>query len=279
MSESNDLGELVKTGISAFKAENESQQIAAFQRPRDESKVLEGALKELKLAPDFAKKAYYSIPYKDKQGNTVLVEGPSIKAAMALARRWGNSSNGGRSVENLDDRLMVQGVFTDYETNTRTLREVPVSKFRYDINTKSMVPLREDKLIMAIQAGMSKAIRNAIIQSLPVYLVDRYVQEAKSLTIKDGGKAVKPLDVHARLESMVASLVEKGASKPGVARYVGDLMKTKNEADLLATLTGTINAIDDGHINIGEFFGSYAPEKEVVKGPISLATVLPPSKK
>ena len=82
------VAELIAQGMTVMRVENESQQAMATMKPRDEAKVYAGAVKELELAPQFAKTAWYSIPYKDGE-KTVFVEGPSITAAMALARRWG----------------------------------------------------------------------------------------------------------------------------------------------------------------------------------------------
>jgi len=82
---------LVAQGAQIMRIENDSMLAVAVQRPRDEQKVITGALKELELVPEEAAKAFYEIPYQetlpDGEKRTVKVSGPSIKAAMALARR------------------------------------------------------------------------------------------------------------------------------------------------------------------------------------------------
>src|SRR5262245_4981886 len=71
-------------GAILIKAENEALSAVALARPRDESRVLKGALLELDLLPEMAQKSYYSIPYKKRLpgGKVVIekVEGPSIKS-------------------------------------------------------------------------------------------------------------------------------------------------------------------------------------------------------
>lgn len=252
---SNPVADLVVQGLRVVKIENDTQQMIATQRPRNEETVYRGAVAELQLAPDFAKSAYYSIPYKDKQtGSTAMVEGPSIKAAMALARRWGNCTNGARIVDETDERLTVEGVFMDYETNVRTLRTVSVAKMGYSSATKTTYRLREDRLNIAIQAGMSKAVRNAILASLPAGMVEAYMAEAKRLAA--GGKvdkAAKPESAAARIKKAIAAFVKLGVPEGGVQSYINGL-STETEEETIAHLMGLYNSIKDGQTTIQEVF-------------------------
>jgi hypothetical protein len=258
------VAELVAQGMTIMRVENESQQAMATLKPRNEEAVYAGAIRELELAPEFAKLAWYSIPYKDKQtGKTTNVEGPSIKAAMALARRWGNCANAGRIVEDLDDRLVVEGVFMDYETNLRTLRTVSVAKKSWSAAIRQVVPLREDRLNMSIQAGMSKAIRNAVLASIPASLVDSYVAAAKRIAVKGGPKAPGAQEPTAkeRIAASVKFFVSKGATPKSVDDYINGLASETDE-DTLATLIGVATAIKDGQTTIEEAFGK--PEDDSV---------------
>mgnify|MGYP001564355853 CR=1 FL=1 len=269
----NNQGEIVDGGMAIMRVENENQQIAAIQRPRNEKKILDGALEELRMSPDFAKKAYYSIPYKDAKGNIVNVEGPSISSAMTLARRWGNCANGSRVVGVEAERIIVEGVFIDYETNLRTLRQVPVSMYRYDKQTNSTVPLRDDKLTMAISAGSSKAVRNAILASLPVGLIHRYISEAKSLTVQNGPKRLAQKSVKDRILALMDVFVSKGADAKSVGLYMNQLMAQGNETETLATMNGTLTAIEDGHASIADVFGGQQ-SPQAVSGPLPTVTDL-----
>src|SRR5262245_1594398 len=85
---------LVAQGATMIRVENETLTAAAMQRPRDEAKAIEGALRELDLVPEEAHVAYYSIPYRDTdernqrggKARMTYVEGPSVHAARALMR-------------------------------------------------------------------------------------------------------------------------------------------------------------------------------------------------
>lgn len=257
---SHPVAEMVQRGLTVMRVENESQQAMAIQRPRDEQKVYGAALKELELVPEFAAEAWYSIPYKDRTDGdekTVNVEGPSIKAAMALARRWGNCANAARVVDQTEDRIVVEGVFLDYETNLRTLRTVTVSKMRWDKSKKAVIPLRDDRLNMAILAGMSKAARNAILASLPVWLVDGYVDHARKIASgkikpKDSTKELTPKE---KVDFMKGALVRLGTTLPQVEEYINGLTFETDE-DVALHLKGLHTAIKDGQAKIEEVFGA-----------------------
>jgi hypothetical protein len=252
------VAEMIAQGMTVMRVENESQQSMATMKPRSEDAVYKGAVMELTLAPEFAKRAWYSIPYKDKETNQVVnVEGPSIKAAMALARRWGNCANAGRIVENLDDRLVVEGVFMDYETNLRTLRTISVAKKYWSKAMKMVVPLREDRLNMAIQAGMSKAIRNAILASLPAALVDTYVAAAKKVAVAavKGAPGVKEQTVKEKIAASIKWFVSQGAPQKAVDEYLAG-QSAETDDDLLAILIGLGTSIKDGQVSIEDVFGS-----------------------
>jgi len=263
------VAELIAQGMTVLRVENESQQAMATMKPRDEAKVYAGAVKELELAPQFAKTAWYSIPYKDGE-KTVFVEGPSIKAAMALARRWGNCANAARITDNMDDRVIVEGVFMDYETNLRTLRTVSVAKRAWNHKMKQVLPLREDRLNMAIQSGMSKATRNAILASLPASLVDTYVAAAKRVAIGKGPAGSKEKSLKERIEDAKKKFVTMGATENSIQLYINGQAYETDE-DLLAGLMGLWTSINDGQASIEDVFG--APEAAAAPAQGALPTV------
>lgn len=267
------VASMVAQGLRIVKIENETQQVMAVQRPRNEAEVFEKAVQELSLAPDFAKRSFYSIPYKKKEGGTQLVEGPSIKAAMSLARRWGNNSNGARVVDEMDDRIIVEGVFLDYETNMRTLRQVSVPRVFKDRATNTYKKLPEDRMNLAIQAGMSKAVRNAILASLPSSLVDLYFSEAKKVAAGLTGKNAKAEPVKDRIDKAVAAFVKKGATRGAVESYINGLSFETAE-EVLTHLLGLYNAVNDGVQTIQDIFGGEEPAKPAVQGQIKTGDIL-----
>jgi hypothetical protein len=251
--------ELIEQGLTVMRMENETQQAMAIQKPRDIEALTTKAIAELRQFPEFAKKAYYSIPYKDRSDGTektVYVEGPSIKAANALVRHWGNNASGFRVVGTDADRILIQGVFLDYETNMRRTAEISVSRMA---KTKKgdTYSLDVTRLNMAIQAGGSKAVRNAILNSMPVGLVDMYFTEAKKLAAR--GAHYKddevPSDTIAQnTEKIYQKFLKLGVSKEHVQALVGRNPDIDSEEGALAFLVGILNAIEDGQTTIQELF-------------------------
>lgn len=246
--------------------EIEAQAKLAKLHPRSMKKAMDDALAELELAPELAARAFYAIPYKeykDGQERTVMVEGPSIKAAMSLAGHWGNCANGIRVVAQDEERITVEGVFIDYERNVRTVRQQVVSRLRYDRKTAKMIPLREDRVVMAIAAGGSKAVRNAIIPSIPAVIVEKYMAKAKSLSIgmKKPGAKMKAKDLTERLDKMVAEFAKLGVTGTQLAAYMKtNLAAIETNEDKLTHMVGIYNAIKDGVAPASEYFGAETPE-------------------
>lgn len=243
---------LVAQGATLMRVENESMLAVAIQRPRDEEKVLKAALKELQLVPEEARRAYYAIPYRERQLDgsykMVNVEGPSIKAAMALARRWGNCSVTARTLNEDATGADIAGIFVDFETNFRVERPMRVSKVQKR-RAGGSYTLDPQKWLIALQASASKAARNAALNGLPAYLVAAYMKQAKTIAAGDPDSKADPkkvdrvLDAFKRYE-VTLELLEKhlGAKRD---EWMGDD---------LATLIGIGNAIKDGQMTVAEAF-------------------------
>ena len=271
MSEQTVAGELIEKGLTIARIENDSIQAMAIQNKRNEVVVAEGALQELEIFPEYASKAFYSIPYKNDKGGTTNVEGPSIKSAMALARRWGNCSNAGRIVSEDDERVVVEGVFIDHQTNIRTMRQVSVPKVVYSKYDKSFHRIRPDRMQITLQAGISKAVRNAILASLPFSLVDAFVAKAKELINNPPKKrgAGKPKAL--TLNDLKKEFMRVQVSPKMFDEYVAGTTFETNE-EVVAHMVGLLNSIKDGQTRVEDIFT--APEQKQEKGQISLTDMM-----
>lgn len=261
-------------GSRALATEMRSQREVAISNPRNELKVFEASLKELEIAPEFAEDAYYSIPYASKAGDDgekIMVEGLSVKASRAVARRWGNCATASRIVGEDDAAVEVEGIFADFETNVFFRRVVRVPKIYIPKNTKIPTPLRSDRLNMAILAGMSKAERNATLAGLPEYLKERYFKEAKRIA---GSKGKKEGQTPAqRFEALYAAFGKLGVEKARIVAYIeANFADSTSPDDVLGTMRGIYNAIKDGQVKADETFAApTVPEKG--KNKISLGDI------
>jgi len=257
----------IHQGAALIRIENEVLIQAAIQRPRDEAKIVTAALKELELVPEQAAKAFYSIPYKERQKGggfrVIKVEGPSIKAAMSLARRWGNCTVTARILNEDDTGWDVEGVFIDLETSFRLSRPQRVTKYlkRRDGSIDFLSPERQ---VMVLQSGASKAIRNATLAALPPYLVEAYLEKAKAIV---GGKLDAVAD-QKTINAVTAAFTRLNVTPEELHTYVG-LPAEKWTGTEVADLRGLWNAISDGQVTVEEIFRAAVETTATVQQPQS----------
>lgn len=241
---------------------SEVQVRIAQERPRDPKKALQDALNELAMFQEFAEEAYYSIPFKDNKSKRVtFVEGLSIKAAMSLVSHWGNSANGARVADDRGETIIVQGMFFDYERNNLTMRDLEVSKYS---KGKNRYPLNEDMLRRAVAAGESKAVRNAILASLPTAVKELYARTVKRLVLTPPQKeGVKTKTYKERIEDAKAYFVKAYGVRPEeVAALISKTLDNEpgtTDEMLLWYLVGVKNAIRDGAVSIDYVFRDNRP--------------------
>jgi hypothetical protein len=238
---------LVAAGATLMRIENETMQAVSVKQPRIEKRVLAAALEELELAPDLAARTYYSIPFAESKGSErkFQVEGPSVNAAMNLARRWGNCAVRSLIMAETEDQVHLSGEFVDYETNFRISKPFAVSKLlkRRDGRTEL---LRDQRLVMAVQAGSSKAVRNAILSGLPDYLVETYYQRAKAIAGREAKSKWTEIQVKFR---------EFGVTPEMLESHVGHELEQINDQEL-ADLRGIFNALRDGLAKATDVFAA-----------------------
>ncbi len=250
---------LVAQGATLMRIENESMLAVAIQRPRDPERVLKAAIKELQIVPEEARKAYYSIPYKERQPDgsqkLVNVEGPSVKASNALARLWGNCSVTSRSLDEDSTGCNLAGIFIDFETNFRMERPFRATKVKKS-RRGGTYTLDQQKWIAELQAAASKAQRNATLNGLPAWLIAQYMKQARLLAAGDPNSKAEPKKVALTLKAFERFKV----SQEMLERYVG-LPLSEWMGDHLATLIGLGNALADEQLTVAEAFDLEEPEK------------------
>jgi hypothetical protein len=222
--------------------------------PRDPRRVEEEVLDEIRRHPQFAEAAYYSIPYKDNRtGETVAVEGISIRGAEALARAWGNVVASVELSRETDDWLEMTGRIVILEPRIACFeRPVRASKW---IRPRNGNPwkLRGDKLDQRVQSTASKAMRNAILAALPDGIKASYFLEAKRLVVAaaeepDRGEPVG--DRKAKFLERAAGFAAKFKERYGLAREILEKLVGKPFDDWagaeIANLRGIWNALEEG---------------------------------
>jgi len=223
------------------------------QVPRNKAIVQKRVLDECQIAGE---EFYYSwtIHYEDKETGekkTKIVEGPSIKLAMCLAREWTNCAIDVFVSED-ESHWTFTGVFVDLETGFTAKR---LYRQRKSSVTGQYEPDR--KLDIAFQIGQSKCIRNVVISSMPGWLVERALKAAKQSTVAEIKTDVARA-ISVAIESFGAfgvsqEMLEQKLNKP-VAEWT---------ADDVALLRGLYRALADGETSIRQEFGLVRPPMRV----------------
>jgi hypothetical protein len=255
--------EVLRGGAAITKAENETLAQIAITRPRDPAQCLRHAIDELEIDPEFAEKQYYVIPFKNADGSTSNVEGLSIKAAMALARNWGNCTTSARLVDDTDDAFVVEGIVIDLEKGFRVSKVGSISKWYRNKKTKKMVRWREDRLPQLLGAGASKQVRNAILNMIPEPMQRRYWARAKEIASEQiAGKKSKDKKIPATaIKRILDSFKGFGVEREHIEGKLGHTIEAAS-MDEIGMLAGLRNALLDGSTDAYQAFGVGDPPAE-----------------
>jgi len=246
--EESKFSQTIQDGGALIKLENQTQMQISLQRPRSEKAILADALQELDLYPSAAAGAIYNKPVgKDDNGKQIYAQGLSIRAAESLASRWCNSAYGAEILAEEKDSILIGAVFLDMEKNTRHSVSRRVSK-SYRARSGSMVPLVGDRLDMAVNANISKVLREVILRSLPAGLKTEYINKALEIIGKTSPDAIKKA-----IPKIVAYFKKHEVGKEIIEKFLGKKMEEMNGDDY-AELQGIYNAVENGDIKAKEAF-------------------------
>lgn len=251
---------LVRSGAALSRMSEQAMETVAIQRPRVLAEVKQKVLAEVKAFPEYADRYFYSLPRRTKKCNhptsqtcptCSFVEGPSIHCAFALQRYFGNCWSEWSIDYETDTHIYVKGVFRDFESNTGYGRSIRVSK-RLKSRDGKVRELYEDELTLAVNAGGSKAQRNAILAGVPDPLKTALWQSAKTLVVGD-----KP-DQRLTPQQIEAVGREFGKWDVSLEMLERKLGKASGEwtAEDRATLIGIRNALTEGEAK-EELFGMH----------------------
>ncbi len=184
---------------------------------------------------------FYTLPRAGKQ-----IVGPSVRFAEVVAPCWKNNSTGSRMIGMTNDTVTAQGVFMDYEFNTRNVKEIPRK-----ITDKNNNKFNSDMILTTSKAALSIAYREAVLKGgVPMALYDPAYQQAKLTAV---GQAVSHA---ARVDAAMEYLTKLGVSEWQICNSVGVTSPKELEIDHLVTLKTLCEEIKKGARTIEEVFGS-----------------------
>lgn len=243
---------------------SEIQMRIAADRPRNEFAIGERILKELQKYGEYADEGFYSIPYKDKKKGIIhFVEGLSIRAAEHMWSRWGNCTVADRVADERHDKIMVQGMFFDYEQGLLNLSDLEVSKFSKGSNYK----LGEDMLRLGVAAGKQKVKRNAFLGSIPIWIKRSYLETCQNLTLIRPGADKKTFkdrvaDASAYFERTYKL---KKTDMPELLEKINEAYPGIDDQTMLRYLLGLKTSLKFGDVSTDFVFGEEKKEIDMPK--------------
>jgi hypothetical protein len=200
------------------------------------------------LTQEVAEECYYALTRKDKNGDTVTIEGPSARFAEIVAYCWGNNSAGARVVDDRGDFVVAQGVFQDVERTTRIVYEV-----QRRITTSRGTRYGADMIGVTSNAACSIALRNAILKGVPKAFWNDLYLKAKQVAVGDVTTLVK------RRLAAVKKFASYGVSEAQILAKLNRPSIDQVTTDDLGLLLGLHNAIKEGDTTAEQAFAADAP--------------------
>jgi hypothetical protein len=214
----------------------------AVQKPR----TLPGVQKRLEEEATLAGERFY---YGWGAGKE-RIEGPSVKLALAAVRCWGNCSVELLPVQETADAWIFTAAFVDYETGFTLQRQFRQAK-KWAVFGRHDEARKED---IRFQIGQSKAIRNVVINAIPVGLTDRAMDVAKDGARAKLEKYIDGIDkrdgkgrgIVFAVEMVLKGLAKHGATEADVLRKLEVADRKAIDVDRLLLLRGDLAALDAG---------------------------------
>ncbi len=239
--------EIAETSPSALAVLNQSEHAAMVTTanlPSNRRKLDDFGKKLMAYATHsqpVALSMFYTLPRAGKQ-----IVGPGVRFAEIVAPCWRNNSTGSRVIGSTNETVTAQGVFIDYESNNRNVKEIP----RRITDSKGN-RFNADMILTTSKAALSIAYREAILKGgVPMALWNPAYEQAKLTAV---GQAVS----HAqRIDAAMEYLNKLGVSEWQICNSVGVSSPKEMEIDHLVTLKALCEEIKKGSRTIEEVFGS-----------------------
>jgi hypothetical protein len=248
MSQKNELAEMANAAAPAgitdlVRSEIDIQITTAKRFPRSIEAFRQQALSMATLDAATAASCFYKLKRKGKDGETVYIEGPSVRLAEIVASAWHNLRFGARIIAEDNRFVTAQGMAFDLENNVCNVIEVARR-----ITDKNGRRYSDDMVGVTKNAACAIALRNAIFKTVPFTYAKQVYEQAKKTAVGD----VKTLGE--RRQQMVEAFGKISVTTEQILDYC----EKKAMADIgladIEDLLGVFSAIKDGDTSVEEVF-------------------------
>jgi|GEM_PF-1529549 len=211
----------------------------SVQQPRSIAKIANNVFEEARLA---GKSFYYRWKVNSKDGPKV-VEGPSIDMTMALCRHYGNMANEVEVTET-STHFLFKATFIDLESGFSSPR---LFRQRKNQNTGMKDADRQEDIIF--QIGQSKAIRNAVRNAMPAWLIERAIEIATDAELNKTNKE----NIHLARQKVIEFFGGYGVTADRIEAERDRPVDQWTPQDIV-DLRGMATALKEGRIGPDELF-------------------------
>lgn len=246
---------------TALQVKTQHATAISVQVPR----TLHNCLQSIKIeAAISGERFYYGWSVKDKRtGRSSMIEGPSVKLALAACRCYTNCAVDMLPVQETADAWIFSAVFIDLESGFTLTRQ-----FRQDKSSTVYGELgqaRKDDV--RFQIGQSKAIRNVVVNAVPDCLIDEAMQAAKSGAMARLDKFVDEKGMVYAVDQILKGLGRYAVTVEAVLLKLGIAdLKAIDKKELLA-LRCDLSALDAGQDYAENLFPSLAEANKAKQPP------------
>jgi hypothetical protein len=188
------------------------------------------------------------------------VEGGSIDLAMMMIQAYGNATVVPDAVQDTPEAWIFTHVFVDHETGVSTPRQWRESK-------RSVVEGhmdKERKAAIRFGRGQSKNIRNTILHSMPKWLVNKAIEQAKQGARDKLERFIKDKGLAAAQLYTVQQLARYGVTEAHILEKMGKAEIKGLDVDDLVKLSADFKSIDSGQEHAATLFPMQAEPTKLV---------------
>lgn len=225
------------------RAEVDIQISTAHRFPRNSERAMQNVIAVISKDKDLAQSCIYTLPRAGKE-----ITGASVHLARYLASEYGNLRVDSKIVEIGDTMVTAQSVALDLEKNYAIRTEV-----KRRITNKAGDRFQDDMIVVTCNAALAIASRNAILQVIPVTVVEKVFKAAqKAIT---GDMSTEQKMIKRRAEILEGFLNIYNVSETEILAMLEIETINQIREPQMLTLVGLGQAIKDGDTTVAEAFG------------------------
>lgn len=211
--------------------------------PRDLVRVKRSMEAMATLDAETAEGCNYTLKRKDKAGQVVLIQGPSVRMAEIAVSCFGNIRSGSRIVSNDGKVITGQAFCHDLENNTFIAWET-----QRRITDKNGRTYGDDLQTLTGNAATAIAFRNAVFKIIPSALIKPVADKALQVAVGD----IKTLEQ--RRQRAIKKFATFGIDEERLLKSLGKTSVAQIDVADVEHLFGIFTAIKEGSVTIEDQF-------------------------